>query len=336
MLVGAAAGLAIGAMPGCVVVIGASGWEEGRGSDARRFTEARAFTLPASGVKVVDIETEFGDVDVAPLGVPLPEWAAGEWPEPGPGEALVVAVLGSKDRGRLEKGRVEPRRVGGTLELRDQWPSGGRKGLSEGAAYAIRLPVVEGAEVSTEFGRIRVEGAEGGAVLESGFGGITVIDHRGPLDVSTEYGDLRVEAAGGQEGRFALETGYGDVEVEGSEVPVRVWTDYGDIEVVGASGPVVAETDYGRVEAVLTEGNGGPVDLSTGFGSVRLRVGEGFSGAIEARTEHGRVTSSGLEGLGVVESEEAGDGSRVRLSFPESGRVSRLRSGHGSVGVEGW
>jgi hypothetical protein len=87
--------------------------------------------------------------------------------------------------------------------------------------------------------------------------------------------------------RVKVDTGFGDIRLEGTRAPAELTSDYGEILVAEVRGgePLSAQTNFGGVSVRDVEV--GTLSLGSDFGEVRA---DDFSaGTFEARTDHGQV-----------------------------------------------
>lgn len=316
VLIVAGLAIALGGVGGCHL------------SDPQRVEERREFVIEHAGALDIDVTSGFGDVDVAPHGTPLPKWAGGDLPAVGPGQVLVVALVGSRDAARIPLANVEPALVGGVLTLRETWPATTKKNLSEGTRYAVRAGAIDDTRVRTDFGDIRVQAATGHADLTTDYGDVEVAGHAGSVKIVTDFGDVDVASVAGQRGPVEVFTDYGDVTLTGAEVAVKVESGFGDLRLRGLHGPVDARTDYGDVSIELTPENPGPVAAFSDFGDVTLAAGPGFTGEIEASTDFGDV---GVTGPGSAALASRGSKDFRLFTMPQTGPATKLETDFGDV-----
>lgn len=103
--------------------------------------------------------------------------------------------------------------------------------------------------------------------IETGNGDVTVDGTRQTVDVATSNGYIAVD---GVTGAVTAESDNGDVSVRRVRGAVRVETDNGDVELDGIDGAVSVESDNGRVEGTGLES--ARVDVETSNGAVSLAV----------------------------------------------------------------
>ncbi|MEM7755674.1 MAG: hypothetical protein AAF297_08570 [Planctomycetota bacterium] len=254
---------------------------------------AVVFHLSAQDIDTLDIHTKKGRTDIAAHGQPWPDWAAGEIetePSENPSEVVVIAVLQSNERKRLEGATLEPSVDGGAVVLRAEWPWQINDDNGDGVEYAIRLPRVENVTLDSSFGDFVVRGAHGEVDADLGFGDAMLHAQHGPAQIDAGFGDIRVEFAtdGVDHGaeRSNLDSGFGDIIALAVPAGLRADTGFGDI----------------RVE--LTDDNAGPVRADSGFGDVKIVGGPALRAWQDGQANKGTRVSSGF-GNAVVTIREA-------------------------------
>jgi DUF4097 and DUF4098 domain-containing protein YvlB len=136
----------------------------------------------------------------------------------------------------------------GTLRVRATFPKPHMSGDS--AAFDITVPMLSGAIVRSDTGRI------------------SVTNVRGAVDARTDTGRISISKCTGS----ALARG-----------------DTGRIAVTSHSGPVDAKTNTGSVTIELTDQSTAAISGTTDTGSVSLSVGPAFHGVISADTDLGSI-----------------------------------------------
>ena len=225
--------------------------------------EARVFHVDHADLERFDVTSQKGRIDIAPHGTELPKWARDEvetLPVERPGEVMIIAVLQSDERERLEDVTLEPRTEDGTLRLKADWPYSFSDDDGDGVEFAIRAPSILHVSGDTGFGDIRIEHAGGLVEIDTGFGDIRLTEQAGPVDAETGFGDVRVAFTGEHTEESDLDSGFGD------------------IRATNVSGPIKANSGFGDVRLQLTDDNAGPVDADSGFGDVRIDAGPAFAG----------------------------------------------------------
>ena len=317
-------------LAGCIH-ISAVGWSSNEWNRSDKDTQTHAIVVPdAEGIESLDVLSHFGPIDIAPHGTPLPEWADCEIPVHGENDAIIIALVGSKNENRLDAALVLPIVQDGELSIRDKWEGGRNDKHNEGVGYAVRLPAVHETKLWTDFGTINLSEASGHARVFTDFGSIDIDAHAGSLDAYSDYGAVNVAAASGHHAPFKIESDFGSINVTDVHVPVEVISDYGSLNLDRMGGPVKAFTDFGGIHLTLTQNNEGPVDIVSDYGAVSLAVGQAFRGEITAETGHGRVHTHGLSVHGA---QEVGDEDFRRITFPRVGPESRARTDFGAVTI---
>ena len=321
-----ATALATPLLGGCIVINAGH-------SDRDRHEETRVIRLDSAEALDVELTTRFGDIDLAPLGTPLPRWATEHAPlgmdfTTKPGETLIVAVVGSHEEDRVAQARVEPTLSGDHLSIAAHFPEPRPKNSGDGVRYAIRAAGFDAVTLNSGFGDISVAHATGHAEINTDFGDVELVDHAGSAQVYTDFGDIEAVAAAGHHAPFSLETDYGDIEAIGVIVPLRAYSDYGSLDLEHIAGPIDAFTDYGAVDITLTEHNPGPLKVESDYGDVRIEFGPGFRGSLTARSDGDDVELKRFAGSGL---DIRGDDDFASIRFTADPADSRVETGYGSV-----
>jgi hypothetical protein len=152
---------------------------------------------------------------------------------------------------------IAERTTDGGIRVHAQFPvlqSGAAHSPSDSANLDIRAARLDGIEIATTNGRIKVEGFAGELKARTSNGGIRINGHSGPVLLQTSNGAI-------------------------------------DARNIGT--PAELETSNGTVEASLASGQDGPVSVRTSNGGVRLELPVSWSGHVEAETSNGRVNLEG-------------------------------------------
>ena len=152
---------------------------------------------------------------------------------------------------------IAERTTDGGIRVRAEFPtlqSGAAHSPSDSANLDIRAARLDGIEIATTNGRIKVEGFAGELKARTSNGGIRINGHSGPVLLQTSNGAI-------------------------------------DARNIGT--PAELETSNGTVEATLASGQDGPVSVRTSNGGVRLELPVSWSGHVEAETSNGRVNLEG-------------------------------------------
>ncbi len=152
---------------------------------------------------------------------------------------------------------IAERTTDGGIRVRAEFPtlqSGAAHSPSDSANLDIRAARLDGIEITTNNGRIKVEG------------------FAGQLKARTSNGVIRINGHSG---------------------PVLLQTSNGAIDARNIGTPAELETSNGTVEATLASGQDGPVSVRTSNGGVRLELPASWSGHVEAETSNGRVNLEG-------------------------------------------
>ena len=141
------------------------------------------------------------------------------------------------------------------------------------------------------------------------------------LAINTGSGDISVE---GVRGTAKLHTGSGSIRARDLGRDSRMETGSGDVHAEAVAAPMFASTGSGSIQADLT--GSGDVDVHTGSGDVDVR---GINGGLRARTGSGHIGADGA----VKGAWQAHSGSgTVRLTLGSSGGFNmNLHTGSGTI-----
>lgn len=141
------------------------------------------------------------------------------------------------------------------------------------------------------------------------------------LQVNTGSGEISVE---GVRSPAKLHTGSGDIRAKDLGPQSRLETGSGSVHADSVAAPSYASTGSGSIQADLT--GGGDVDVHTGSGGIRVR---GVNGGLRARTGSGELTVDGnVKGPWQL---HAGSGS-IRMALSSSGGFNLdVHTGSGSI-----
>jgi hypothetical protein len=166
------------------------------------------------------------------------------------------------------------------LTVKARFPGDHRSG--DGVTYVVRVPSVEGAELLSSNGAIRVLDTDGELMAHTSNGRIEVTDHGGPVDVATSNGNVSLS---------------------------------------GLSGAARVRTSNGEVSVELAADDAGPVDVATSNGSVELTVGGAFQGEVGLHTSNGRVRFHNESGMAVESSLRRNRGTLVFPGTTQESKV---------------
>ncbi len=183
-----------------------------------------------------------------------------------------------------------------------------------------------GADVSSSFGDVTVTGLKAGTVdarTNSGKVELHDLEIRKDLTAHSDFGDVEVLSstadyynldtssgkvtAGDTRGRIKARSGFGDIDIRGTDAVLDLSTNSGSIEFTGslAAGTSTLHTNFGDVRIHLPPGAQFEFDLTTNFGDVKC----GFSAATS------RSDSTHLEGT-------VGEGGPRLQASTNSGSIS--------------
>ena len=127
------------------------------------------------------------------------------------------------------------------------------------------------------------------------------------LQVETGNGDVAINGAGsevrantgngrvlvsGTSGRVSAHTGNGRVTIEDAHGPVEATTGNGDVRVATSNGPVTARSGNGDIEVSMAHiERAAEMSFSTGSGRIVLSVPGNFGAELEGSTGNGEISS---------------------------------------------
>jgi hypothetical protein len=160
--------------------------------------------------------------------------------------------------------------------------------------------------------------------VNSGNGDVTVDGATADVNAGSGNGDVRV---GSGAGRVSASSGNGAVMVEGARGPVRASSGNGRVTVNAANGPVNASTGNGRIEvAIANLREAGDMEFSSGNGNVTLTLPANFGAELEASTGNGGIeTDFPLRVQGRMSRH------RIAGTIGDGGRRLHISTGNGSI-----
>ncbi len=168
---------------------------------------------------------------------------------------------------RAEQVRVVTERdATGRLCVRAEYPGGYQNG--DGCAFTIRMPDVNGLEIRTDNGDVRLEACGGDAHVSTSNGKVVVI---------------------GQGGAVEARSSNGDVEIDGASGPVRLDTSNGGVRVARVAASVEASSSNGSIALEPAPDYRQPFRLETSNGSIRVHLSGAASATVHASTSSGRI-----------------------------------------------
>ncbi|MEL6328668.1 MAG: hypothetical protein AAFR38_03320 [Planctomycetota bacterium] len=286
-----------------------------------KFTEDRVYELDAPTELAVELKTRHGAVDVAPHGVPMPEWAERELgsTEPDPDRVLVLARLRTSKEHRLQEVVLEPEIELGTLHLEAEWPDKGR----DGVGYVVRVPSrITAAQIRTGHGPVDLWSVDGPANVYTGHGGIELYEIAGEVEARSGHGGIYAEHLAGD---AMLKTGHGTISATDVSGVLTARTGHGPIDVEDPGSTVLLRTGHGSIRFVGDDDHGS-IDANTGHGNIELVTDSHLIGELTGRTGYGRVRFEMPNGNRIDSRRSA----TIQLDGPES---ASLTTGHGVISV---
>ncbi|HEY3312837.1 MAG TPA: DUF4097 family beta strand repeat-containing protein [Anaerolineales bacterium] len=200
-----------------------------------------------------------------------------------------------------------------------------------GAISATNIGDGHDLSISSEFGEITIEGANGAAVTVGSNNGaldLSGVKAGGLLKVTTEFGEVHVAESTGGSGEFRSNNGAVTLEKVDLGGALSVRSDFGDLRLTkvsassydlnsnngkisldGAAGPIKAASQFGEVKVLhakdavldLSSKNGGisfsgslgpgPHSLKSEFGNINLNLPAGVGLDVDLQTEFGKISS---------------------------------------------
>jgi DUF4097 and DUF4098 domain-containing protein YvlB len=154
--------------------------------------------------------------------------------------------------------------------------------------------------------------------------------------------DLEITLPAGS--HLDVQSGSGDVHVQGAFGDTRASSDYGDVEASGIRGALVMKSSSGEIKA--SEVQGGTVSVDTSYGDIALRLIK--TSRLEAHTSSGTIEASEIEAESVRLASDYGDigvrglkgdldtkTSSGKVSITEASGACRAHSDYGDVAASG-
>lgn len=205
------------------------------------------------------------------------------------GEERTDAHTTGHVRDSLRKATIRQYVDGGTLRIEVRcsrvWmgPCGGD--------LTVAVPSDLRVDVSTDNGRVTVDGFENDVRVESDNGSVQITDIGGNVDVESDNGAVRVV---GVTGALTVDVDNGSVRGSVSSPRVKVSSDNGsiDLELLVRPSEVEIETDNGRVDLRVPDDGAYVVDVTTDNGQrdVQVRTDPAADSRITIETDNGDVT----------------------------------------------
>lgn len=310
------------------VPVGAQEVQRISGSEVAIYNLAgRVEVVPGSGSDVV-VRIDRGGRDAAQLRIETgPVRGRSTLRVVYPGDEIVYPEMG---RGSNTSTGVRPDGTfsDGDWGRRDRVRISGRGGgLEAWADLVIEVPAGRSLEVYQAVGEVDARGLDGDLLIDTGSGGVSVVDVAGAVDVDTGSGSVMVR---GVVGNLRVDTGSGSVEVRdvrGREIEVD--TGSGRVRGSGLSADVVIiDTGSGSIEVESVTSR--EVMLDTGSGSIDVELTTDVD-RLDADTGSGSITVRAPAGLGATVDIETGSGG-IDLDFPVEVRSVRRDRVQGTIG----
>lgn len=145
------------------------------------------------------------------------------------------------------------------------------------------------------------------------------------IEIATSNGRIKVEGFAGQ---LQARTSNGGIRVNGHQGPVRLQTSNGAIDARNIGSPAELETSNGTIESTLAVGQDGPISIRTSNGGVLLVLPASWGGHVEAETSNGRINfedSNRATNVAITDArgtmDIAGSGTSTAKLFSSNGNI---------------
>ncbi|MBN6054135.1 DUF4097 family beta strand repeat protein [Nonomuraea sp. RK-328] len=201
----------------------------------------------------------------------------------------------------------------GSVDVTIDLPAGSRLDAKTTGTVVCRGPLGEAA-VTTSYGDVRFEQADGRLRVKSTHGDISVTRVSGHAEVTTTHGGIHI---GEIDGSAVVKTSHGDVRIREVTGELRLNSAHGDITVDRALAGVAAKTAYASVE--IGEVVSGSIVMETTGGGLDLGIREGTAAWLDVSSTYGTVDVS-------LDPSDAPD---------QTGRIVevRARTTHGDIAI---
>jgi DUF4097 and DUF4098 domain-containing protein YvlB len=180
-------------------------------------------------------------------------------------EVMYTATKRAENDDQLKQIHIQSEQQGSSVSIIAKSPEG-----SGSAALDVYVPRNSSLHVSSDDGRLNVEGVSGQITLRTGDGSIEVNDSKGQLQVNTGDGSVRISNFNGQ---VDARTGDGSIALEGKFAALSART--GDGSITLAVSPDSNFTVETNAEDVSNEGLNVSEDIAPSSRVKRWRVGRG-------------------------------------------------------------
>jgi len=231
-----------------------AGAGKGNGSGWGRFIDRESKSFPVSGTPNVKVSTYDGAVTIR------------AWDKP---EVSYTAIKRANHEESLKNISIEANQQGSSISI---VASSTKKSTDDDGSTVLEIFVPRNAnlDLSSNDGRLSVQGVSGELVARTGDGSIEVEGGQGRLKANTEDGRIRVA---GFQGEVDARTGDGSIMLEGNFTGVQARTGDGSIVLgVPADSNFVIETN---AEEVSNEGLNMSEETAPSTKVKRWRVGRG-------------------------------------------------------------
>jgi hypothetical protein len=266
-------------------------------------------TFTVSGVPDVQVETFDGAIDVH------------SWDR---NEVEIEIEKRAVDQSLIDEMQVTAEQQGDRIVVKVSGPSSyERRGITIGldispsARLRIAVPQKANLDARSADGAIAVENVNGTIKLHTGDGSVRLTRVSGDVLVRSGDGTIRLDDVSG---RLDLETDDGSISGEATPTALRAHTGDGSI----------------RLELGEDSRMDDDWDVQTSDGSVILTLPADFAAEVDAESRDGVVRSS-HPGIAIEQGEGGGDERRraMRATLGRGGKVLRVRTGDGSIRIEG-
>jgi DUF4097 and DUF4098 domain-containing protein YvlB len=219
----------------------------------------------------------------------------------GYGDVSLTGVTGTVEL-NTSSGRVEVSAVEGEIQLSSDYgdvtlersTAGGVTARSSSGAVVLRQVQATGTvTLDSDYGAIGFAGgAAAGLTARTSSGAVELSDLMvdGLVQAHSDYGRVVVTRVAASDG-YDLDSGSGNITVDGATGSLHAETDYGDVSVANASEVTLQLfTSSGAVTFAGSLG-AGPHSLQSDYGNVRLRLPADTAVTVDLNTDYGQIRS---------------------------------------------
>lgn len=285
-----------------------------------QITRTVQLALDLEGVRAVEIDTRFGQVDVSTATV---------GGQPG-GEAFVTGqgrTVRDAEAAAAAAG-ASVRRVGSRLIIRAEGEGSDSRSSSASVNLVLALPAEIELSVTSEFGSIAVSGLNGPVLATGRFGRISLSSISGAVTVETEHCSLD---AVGIAGPLSVRSVYGSVTCDEIGGPLEVDSRHGAVTVRRPRDRVKIYTTYARVAVYYDRMLAAGCEVTSVHGQITVEMPATSTMTVDAVSERSGVSTN----LSGVQLQAEGRGNRALGNVNGGGHPVRLRTEYARIEVRG-